>query len=170
MVQFDEDFKQRMKERMERFSRFDQKGDVFSKVGVTVKKGNNLFSVANPDNQEFSWVSDESGPSPLAYFASSVGMCQMIHYGEHASSMGLMIDSLTIRVEGKFSVSRPRSFTEINYYVNIRSSEANDMLMELASNAASDCYITNTLSKACDVKGLLNINGTEMGQIEVNGI
>ena len=165
MVKFDEDFKQRMKERMEKFSKFDKKGNVFSKVGVTVSKGNNLLSMASPDNQEFTWVSDENGPSPLAYFLSSLAMCQMIHYGEHAGSKNLVIDNLTIRVDGKFSVSRPRYFNEIVYSVDVRSPENIEKIRELASIAASDCYVTNTLSKACEVRGQLTVNGNDMGKI-----
>lgn len=165
MVLFDDKFRQRMKERMERFSTFDMKGDVKSKVSVTVKKGNNLFSEAKIDNQDFSWVSDENGPSPLAYFVSSLAMCQMIHYGEHSGSENLRIDDLTIIVDGKFSVSRPRSFSAIVYHVDIISQENEEKMRDLASSASSDCYITNTLAKACDVTGFLTLNGKDFGKI-----
>lgn len=165
MVHFDEDFKQRMQERMERFSRFDERGEAFSRVSITATKGDNLFSEAKQENQEFSWASDENGPSPLAYFVSSLAMCQMIHYGEHAASKGLRIDDLKLRVEGKFKVSRPRSFSMITYFVDIRSPDSIGKIEELASFAASDCYITNTLSKACEVKGFLTVNGSVMGKI-----
>jgi uncharacterized OsmC-like protein len=165
MVKFDDDFRKKMKGRMERFSKFDGKGNVSSKVSVTVKKGDNLFSEANSENTNLSWVSDEAGPSPLAYFISSLAMCQMIHYAEHAASEDINIDEITIKVEGIFSVSRPRSFSEINYSVNILSRENSSRIKNLASSAASDCYITNTLSKACDVKGILTINGNAAGKI-----
>jgi len=165
MVHFDDDFRQRMQERMERFSKFDKKGDVFSKISVRVTKGDNLLSEAKPENQEFSWTSSENGPSPLAYFVSSLAMCQMIHYAEHAASKGLRIDNLQIRIEAKFKVNRPRSFSEITYFVEIKSPESDEEIIELASSAASDCYITNTLSKACMVNGLLMINGKDIGNI-----
>lgn len=90
-----------MQERMARFSMFDQKGNVSSKVSVTVKKGDNLRSETKPENQELSWVSDENGPSPLSYFISSLGMCQMVHYGEHAGSKNIRIDALEITVDPK---------------------------------------------------------------------
>ncbi len=167
MVHFDDVFKQRMRERMERFSKFDQKGDVFSKVSVTVTKGDNMLSEARTEKQEFSWTSNENGPSPLAYFVSSLAMCQMIHYSEHAASKGLMIDDLHIRIEGRFKISRPRLFSEITYFVDIRSQESIEEIRELASSAASDCYITNTLSKSCDVNGLLMVNGNDMGKIGI---
>ena len=167
MVKFDEEFRQRMKERMEQFSKFDDRGNVSSKVRVTVTKGDNLYSEASPDGQSFLWASNESGPSPLAYFVSSLAMCQMIHYGEHSGSKNIKIDSLVIKVEGKFSVSRPRSFSEITYQVEIKSPEDTERILELASNSASDCYITNTLSKACEVTGFLTVNGKEMGKIGI---
>lgn len=165
MVQFEEDFRQRMQEKMERFSKFDKKGDVFSKVSVTVAKGDNLLSEAKSENQEFSWTSSENGPSPLAYFVSSMAMCQMVHYGEHAASKGLTVDELHIKIDGRFKISRPRLFTEITYLVDIKSPDGIEKIRELANSAASDCYITNTLSKACEVTGLLMVNGKDMGRI-----
>ncbi len=167
MVNFDNNFKQRMKERMARFSKLDEKGDVFSRVGVTVTKGDNLLSEAKPENQVYTWTSDENGPSPLAYFVSSLAMCQMVHYGEHAASKDLGIDDLKVSVEGKFRVSRPRSFSEITYFVDIRSPERIEKIKELASISASDCYITNTLSRACQVTGSLKINGNDAGEIRI---
>lgn len=166
MVNFDNDFRARMQERMRRFSKFDERGNVSSKISVTVRKGDNLSSKAGQDGLDLSWVSDESGPSPLAYFVSSLGMCQMIHYAEHAASQGIEIDDLNITVEGKFSVSRPRYFSEIIYHVELGSPENTEKLIRLASSAASDCYVTNTLSKACVVKGMLTINGMGFGTIE----
>ncbi len=161
MVKFDDDFRKRMKERMTRFSKFDALGNVSSKIRVKVVKGDNLVSEAKPDNQDFSWKSDESGPSPLSYFISSLAMCQMIHYGEHAGSLGLEIEYMEIDVEGEFSISRPRSFSKISYSVKIDSRENAEKIMKLAKNASSDCYITNTLARACEVSGTLVLNGDQ---------
>lgn len=165
MVNFDDSFRVRMKERMARFSMFDQRGNVTSKVSVTVKKGDNLLSETKPENQDFTWASDENGPSPLSYFISSLGMCQMVHYAERAGSMNIRIDDLVIKVDGKFTISRPRFFTEIEYFVDIKSHESFETIRELVKSAASDCYVTNTLSKACDVKGFLIFNGVQSGEI-----
>ncbi len=166
MVNFDNDFKNRMQERMERFSKFDERGNVSSKIVVIVRKGDNLTSEASQEGLDFSWVSHESGPSPLAYFLSSLGMCQMVHYAEHAASQEIKIDDLKITVEGKFSISRPRHFSEIRYHVDLRSHEDTERLIMLASSAASDCYITNTLSKACVVEGTLTINGKDLEKVK----
>ena len=149
MVKFDTEFIERMRDRMARYAKFDEKGDVSSRVAVSVTKRENLRSETSPENQDFSWISDENGPSPLSYFISSLGMCQMVHYAEHAASEGINITDLSIRVEGKFKVSRPREFTEIDYDVVITSPDPIDTIRKLAFNSASDCYVTNTLSKAC---------------------
>ncbi|MDS0257590.1 OsmC family protein [Thermoplasmatales archaeon AK] len=165
MVKFDKAFIERMLERMAKFARFDEKGDVSSRVAVTVTKGDNLRSEARPEKQDFSWASDENGPSPLSYFISSLGMCQMVHYAEHAASEGIAITDLSIRVEGKFKISRPREFTNIDYEVSVTSPDSVDAIRKLALNAASDCYVTNTLSKACSVRGSLVLNGNPVGPI-----
>ena len=66
------------------------------------------------------------------------------------------------------SIIRPRLFSEITYFfIDIRSQESIEEIRELASSAASDCYITNTLSKSCDVNGLLMVNGNDMGKIGI---
>lgn len=167
MVTFDKEFRQRMRDRLERFSRFDQRGNIRSKISVTVKKGDNLFSEAKSENQDFSWKADEAGPSPLSYFISSLGLCQMVHYGEHFASSNLELASLSIKVDGEFTVSRPRAFTKITYHVYLESGEEIAKLKGLAATASSDCYVTNTLRKSCEVEGLLNVNGIEVGRIEV---
>ena len=165
MVKFDTEFIERMRDRMARYAKFDEKGDVSSRVAVTVTKKDNLISETRPENQDFSWISDENGPSPLSYFISSLGMCQMVHYAEHAASEGITITDLSIRVEGKFKVSRPREFTEIDYDVVITSPDPIDTIRKLAFNATSDCYVTNTLSKSCTVRGSLVFNGSPVGPI-----
>ena len=165
MVKFDTEFIERMRDRMARYAKFDEKGDVSSRVAVSVTKRENLRSETSPENQDFSWISDENRPSPLSYFISSLGMCQMVHYAEHAASEGINITDLSIRVERKFKVSRPREFTEIDYDVVITSPDPIDTIRKLAFNSASDCYVTNTLSKACTVRGSLVVNGSPVGLI-----
>jgi uncharacterized OsmC-like protein len=165
MVNFSQDFVVRMKERMTKFSNADRIGNVKSKMTVNIVKGNNLESTANVIGQNFSWKSGEEGPSPLAYFLSSLGMCQMIHYAEWAASGNVELDILEIRVEGEFFVSRPRSFSRISYSVRIDSNQDPETIIALATNASSDCYVTNTLSKACEVSGQLIVNGKDFGKI-----
>src|SRR5713101_7031130 len=98
-------------------------------ITVELKKENNFLSCASRPGTDLKWYSDESkerggtgkGPSPLSYFLSSLGFCQMVHYVEHCSVENLKLDSLDIKVEGKISPQKPVRFTDITYEARIHS-------------------------------------------------
>ena len=60
-------------------------------VSISVKKEEGFLSSASRQGSGLVWHSDEpkerggtgKGPSPLSYFLSSLGFCQMAHYVEH---------------------------------------------------------------------------------------
>lgn len=166
MVKFSEDFRDRMLKRLDFYEKADGQ-QVKRDVEVTVMKHDNLLSEASYLGGDLTWFSDEPkaqggsgrGPSPLAYFLSSMGMCQMVHYTEHAAAKRLAIESLIIRIRGKFSVSHPRGFEEIRYDVDIVSPEDREVIRWLAAKAEEDCFITQTLKKACKVGGKVVHNG-----------
>jgi uncharacterized OsmC-like protein len=85
--------------------------------------------------------------SPLAYFLSSLGLCQLVHYAEHAAAEDIPITSLKMSVKGSLSLARPRSFEEIDYEVDIESPASPELIARLARQAAEDCFVTNTLKK-----------------------
>ncbi len=158
MVVFTEDFRIRMLKKLALLEEADRRKGK-SSVKVTVVKHDNQLSEAVSRNG-LKWTADEGGPSPLDYFVSSLAMCQMVHYSEHAASDGIDIKSLKIEVTGTFSLAHPRSFEEIGYVVYLESGGDEQKLAELAGTAEHDCYVTNTLKKACRVKGRVIINGT----------
>jgi uncharacterized OsmC-like protein len=49
--------------------------------------------------------------------------------------------------------------------VFIQSPEKPDVIKELAQKSAEDCYVTQTLKKACEVRGHLILNGIDIGEI-----
>ncbi len=132
-------------------------------VTVSVKKEDGFLSSASRQGSDLIWYSDEpkerggtgKGPSPLSYFLSSLGFCQMVHYAEHCALEHLRLDSLDIRVEGEVSPQRPVRFTNVTYEAQIRSGEGDERVKQLASMAADDCYVTNTLRRSCKVKGTI---------------
>ncbi|MEM4416555.1 MAG: OsmC family protein [Nitrososphaerota archaeon] len=166
MVKFSEDFRNRMLERLNFYEKADGQG-VKRDVEVTVVKHDNLLSEASTPSGDITWFSDEPraqggsgrGVSPLAYFLSSMGMCQMVHYAEYAAAKGLAIESLAIRIWGRFSVSHPRGFEEIRYDVEIVSPENREVIRWLAAKAEEDCFVTQTIKKACKVGGKVVHNG-----------
>lgn len=161
MVQFTEAFRERMRRKLARYAEMDKQRTT-SKIQLVVEKGDEQLSVASVPGTTFTWSADEKGPSPLAYFLSSLAMCQCVHYAEHAAAENLRIDSLRFEVEGIFTVSHPRSFEEIAYTVRIESPEDPATIERLFETAATDCFVTGTLCKACAVHGRLVLNGVEV--------
>jgi putative redox protein len=141
-------------------------------VTVSVKKEDGFLSSASRQGSDIVWYSDESkdrggtgkGPSPLSYFMSSLGFCQMVHYVEHCSVENLELDSLDIKVEGKISPQKPVRFTDVTYEVQIRSGESDERVKDLARKAAEDCYVTNTLRRSSNVNGIIFHNGNKIDE------
>lgn len=158
MVQFTDAFRERMRRKLARYAEMDKQRTT-SKIQVVVDKQDDQRSVTSVPGTPFTWSSDEKGPSPLAYFLSSLAMCQCVHVAEHAAAEGLRIDSLRFEVEGTFTISHPRSFEEIVYTVHVESREDPAALRKLFETAALDCFVTGTLKKACRTEGRLVLNG-----------
>jgi uncharacterized OsmC-like protein len=141
-------------------------------VTVSVKKEDGFLSSASRQGSDLVWYSDEpkdrggtgKGPSPLSYFLSSLGFCQMVHYVEHSAVEDLRLDSLDIRVEGKVSAQKPVRFTDVTYEAQIRSGESDVRIKALARMAAEDCYVTNTLRRSCNVNGVIFHNGKRIDE------
>lgn len=162
MVNFTDDFRERMRRKLARYKEMDQRRTV-SKLNVVVEKGDNQRSVATVPGKPQSWSSEEDGPSPLAYFLASVAMCQCVHYAELAAAEQVRIDALRIEVEGTYTVSHPRSFEEIVFTAYLESPEEEPTIGRLFLTATEDCYVTGTLRKACKVRGTLVHNGRPAG-------
>lgn len=141
-------------------------------VTVLVKKEDGFLSSASRQRSDIVWYSDEpkdrggsgKGPSPLSYFLSSLGFCQMVHYVEHCAVDDLKLDSLDIKVEGKITSQKPVRFIEITYEAQISSGVNDERIKKLARMAAEDCYVTNTLRRSCNVKGLVYHNSRKIDE------
>jgi len=53
-------------------------------------------------------------------------------------------------------------FDEIEFEARISSQEPPERIRELARAAANDCYVTNTLKRACRVHGRIFLNGEHL--------
>ncbi len=141
-------------------------------VAIQISKKDDFLSSASRAGSDLVWSSDEPkdrggqglGPSPLSYFLSSLGFCQFVHYAEHAMEDNLTINSLEMKVEGRASMQKPRRFTEVTYEARITSPESEEAIKRLARVAADECYVTNTLMRACNVKGLIFLNGKRLDE------
>ncbi len=141
-------------------------------VTVLLRKEDDFLSSGKRVGSELVWYSDEpkdrggqgKGPSPLSYFLSSMGFCQLVHYAEHCMADGIKLDSLEVKIDGKVSTQRPRRFTEVNYEVTIHSSAEDQVVKRLSRAAADDCYVTGTLRNACKVTGIITHNGKKIDE------
>jgi uncharacterized OsmC-like protein len=163
VVTFSAEFTEKMRERLKKYGEADRT-EVTAEVRVTVDKLDDLASVARGRSQS-PWAADENGPSPLEYFISALGLCQCVHYAEHAAASGIRLESLRIEIIGDFRVTRPRSLNKLEYTVLIQSREEPGVTRDLARKASTECYVTQTLKKACEVRGHILLNSSDLGEV-----
>jgi uncharacterized OsmC-like protein len=101
-------------------------------------------------------------PGPLQQFIAGLPLCQMTHYAERAAFWGIKIDELEMTVLGRFVGLSGYGYDEIEYEARITTREPPERIKELSSAAANDCYVTNTLKRACKVTGHIFLNGTHL--------
>ncbi len=134
-------------------------------VRITTKYLDNLRKEAK--SGEIVWYSDAGKPvggkgehpGALQHFIAGLPLCQMTHYAERASVSGLRLDSLEMSVLGHYTSISGYGFDEIEYEARITSQETPETIERLAKAASDDCYVTNTLKRACRVKGHVFLNG-----------
>jgi len=173
VVTFTPEFTERMRRRLQFFAEADRTG-IRRELVVRVQKHDNLLSEASVEGGDVTWFADEPriqggsgrGVSPLAYFVSSLGLCQFVHYAEHASTRNIPIASLRMTIRARYSVAHPRAFEEITYTVDIESPAEEGVVADLAKTSADDCYVTQTLKRACRVRGFINLNGKQLLTLE----
>jgi len=104
-------------------------------------------------------------PGALQHFVASLPLCQMTHYAERASVWGVRLEELEMTAIGRYLAISGRGFDSVEYEVRIKSPEPKEKIKELAVAAASDCYVTNTLKRSCEVKGRVMLNGEMIAEV-----
>lgn len=105
-------------------------------------------------------------PGALQHFLAGLPLCQLTHYAERASVWGMKIQDLELSATGRLLGMSGRGFDSIEYEVKIISQEPAEKVKELASAAARDCYVTNTLKRSCKVIGKIFLNGESLMELE----
>jgi uncharacterized OsmC-like protein len=98
-------------------------------------------------------------PGALQHFIAGLPICQMTHYAERASVWRISLQELEVSTIGRYLAIGGHGFDQIDYEVRIASSDPADKIKRLASAAAGDCYVTNTLKRSCKVSGKVFLNG-----------
>ncbi|MBI3115882.1 MAG: OsmC family protein [Thaumarchaeota archaeon] len=83
----------------------------------------------------------------------------MANYAERSSVWGIKVESLEMSVEGHFVAMSGYGFDEIRFETKIVSRESPEKIKKLALATEGDCYVTNTLKRACPVSGRVFLNG-----------
>lgn len=104
-------------------------------------------------------------PGALQHFVAGLPLCQMTHYAERASVWGIKLEELEVSAVGHYVGIAGHGFDQIEYEVKITSPEPPKKIKELASVAAGDCYVTNTLKRSCKVVGRVLLNGTHLMEL-----
>lgn len=136
-----------------------------STTRIVVKYRDSLRKELRSGN--LTWYSDSTKgvgglgvyPGALQHFLAGLPLCQMSHYAERASVSGLRLESLEVTVDGHFLSLPGHPFDEIVFETKIVSPENAERITELAKAAENDCYVTNTLKRACRVSGKIFLNG-----------
>jgi len=104
-------------------------------------------------------------PGALQHFVAGLPLCQMTHHAERASVWGVKLQDLEVSAVGHYVGIAGEGFDQIEYEVRITSAETPERIKELASAAASDCYVTNTLKRSSKVTGRVILNGKNLMEI-----
>lgn len=111
----------------------------------------------------------DEGPTPLEYFASSIGFCENVTFERHAGLSGVDVDSLETAVRGRYERKglfeidgAEPSFKEIIVEMKITTREPEEKIIELVKLVHKRCPMHATISKAAKVTNKLVINGREV--------
>lgn len=114
----------------------------------------------------------DAGPSPLAYFLGSLGFCEQAQIARNAGLRGLDLEAVTTKVRGHFDPrggyivgAENRGFDEIRCQVAIVSPESPDTIDELMRLVEEQCYVLNTLRRACPVHHEVTLNGERLRSV-----
>lgn len=98
-------------------------------------------------------------PGALQHFLGGLPLCQMTHYAERAATRDIKIESLEMKVTGHFTAFPGYGYDAIEYETRIKSQAAPEDIKNLVKAAEEDCYVTNTLKRACNLTGRIFLNG-----------
>jgi uncharacterized OsmC-like protein len=106
-------------------------------------------------------------PNPVELLLSAFAACIEASFYEFAVHRGIIIDSLSIEVEGTLDLkglfmvdenTRP-GFQDLTYIFNIESPDNEDEIRQLAEKVIAHCPVVDSLINPVEVKGNINITG-----------
>jgi uncharacterized OsmC-like protein len=109
------------------------------------------------------------GPTPLTFFASSVGFCENVTFVRHAALHALDLMSLETTVrghwerKGQFEIdgSEP-AFRDMTIETRVTTNDSVEKVIEVVRLTHRMCPMHSTISKAMKVTDKLFVNGREI--------
>lgn len=107
-----------------------------------------------------------AGPSPVELVLAALGTCQEIVYATYARVLGIPLNGVTVRAEGRidlrgfFGVAEvPAGFQNISFTVNVDSPAAPEEVGRLVAAVNAHCPVLEILREPVPVAGSYQHNG-----------
>ncbi|MFL5760097.1 MAG: OsmC family protein [Thermomicrobiales bacterium] len=108
----------------------------------------------------------DTGPTPVELVLAALGTCQEIVYATYARILGIPLNGVTIRTEGRldlrgfFGVAEvPAGFQDVTFAVDIDSPAAPEEIAKLVSEVNAHCPVLDILRQPVAVAGSYQQNG-----------
>jgi putative redox protein len=109
------------------------------------------------------------GPTPLDFFASSIGFCENVMFVRHAALLGLSFESLETSVRGhwdrrgqyEIDGTEP-SFKDMTVETKVTTKDSVEKVVEVTRLTHRRCPMHATIAKAMNVTDRLFVNGEEI--------
>jgi uncharacterized OsmC-like protein len=108
----------------------------------------------------------DSGPTPVELVLAGLGACQEIVYATYARLLGIPLDGVRVRAEGRldlrgfFGVADvPAGFQDVTYEVAIDSPASPVDIERLVATVNARCPVLDILQQPVSVSGAYTLNG-----------
>lgn len=124
--------------------------------------------------RQFSLIADEptsiggtdAGPTPVELVLAGLGSCQEIVYTTYARVLGVPLDSVTVRAEGRLDLRGfygvaevPVGFQDVSYAVDLTSPAPAEDVARLIAAVDAHCPVLEILRRPIPVAGAHRHNG-----------
>jgi putative redox protein len=108
----------------------------------------------------------DSGPTPVELVLAALGTCQEIVYATYARVLGIPLDGVDVRAEGRldlrgfFGVADvPAGFQDVTFTVDISSPAPPEDIARLVETVNDHCPVLDILKQPVSVRGQSRLNG-----------
>jgi uncharacterized OsmC-like protein len=108
----------------------------------------------------------DTGPTPVELVLAALGTCQEIVYATYARILGIPLNGVTVRAEGRldlrgfFGVAEvPAGFQDVSFAVDVDSPAAPEEVERLVAAVNAHCPVLDILRQPLPVAGSYRQNG-----------